>query len=431
MTAPQASPTPPASLELASVFGTAGASALAWAAAAALGPVPFPAPEEPRVAMVIAAQASITWLGLVAPRAIASPDARPRAIGWRFAWLALPLACLLAPRAALVVDGCAGWLVTCWHWLIGRAVLAVLRDRVRSRAVRGGAVLLVVTVLLPSMMGATWAIVSSLLRGGVSRIVHAGARPDPGEHELRVRVEDGVSLGATLRLPDGPGPATGVLLVHGYADGRRRLAPWARVLSSHGLASLRVTLRAHGDSDGTLVSFADRERHDVTAAARALLAQEGVRDDCFVALGNSMGGGALIAAAPELASVGARALIAFAPPTDYRALVGGSLPPPPLRTLASATLAGISHALGAPSPLELVPGDALDRAPSLPVLVFHSPSDRTVGYAQSRALAERHPRVRLVELAPVSHGATPEEVATHHLDTMLEAIREACPSQAP
>jgi dienelactone hydrolase len=423
-------PAPSASLELASLFATALASALVWAAAAALGPEPFPAPQEPRVALVIAAQAALTWLGLVAPRALVRPDARIAAIGWRFGWLVLPSACLLAPRTALAVDACAGWMVTAWHFLIGRTVLALVRERARSRAARVGATLLVATMLVPSMMGVTWAIVSSLLRGGVSRIVHAGVRPDRGERELRVQVEDGVALGATLRVPEATAPATGVLLVHGYADGRRRLAPWARVLGSHGLASLRVTLRAHGDSGGTLVSFADRERHDVVAAARTLIASEGVRADCFVALGNSMGGGALIAAAPALDSLGAGGLVVFAPPSDYRALVGGSLPAAePFHAISAATLAAISHALGTPSPLELVPRDALSSAPNLPILAFHSPSDRTVPYAQSLALREGHERVRLVTLASVSHGGTPEEVAARHLDEVLTFVAEACPAR--
>ncbi|GAB4209142.1 MAG: hypothetical protein OHK0013_28240 [Sandaracinaceae bacterium] len=379
--------------------------------------------------MVIAAQASVAWLGLVASRASHAPDARvlARTIGWRFVWLVLPLACLLAPRNALVVDACAGWLLSAWHWLIGRAIVVTARDGTRPRWARGGAVLLVVLLLVPSMMGATWGVVSSLLRGGVSRIVHASVRPDPGEREVRVHVEDGVELGATLRLPDAPGAATGVLLVHGYADGRRRMAPWARSLASHGFASLRVTLRAHGDSGGTIVTFAHRERRDVIAAARTLLAQEGVRPGCIAAIGNSMGGGALIAAAPELAQAGTRAVIAFGPPTDYRALVARSLPPAPIRTHAAALLTSISHALGTPSPLELVPREALADAPALSVLVFHSPTDRTVPFEQSLALTDAHPQVQLVTLPPVTHGATPEVVAEHHLATVLDAIRTACP----
>jgi alpha-beta hydrolase superfamily lysophospholipase len=429
MTAPAPPPRSSAARELASLAATALASVAAWALFASLGPVPFPAPQEPRVAVVIAAQASIAWLGLVAPRASHAPDARARAhtIGWRFVWLVLPLACLIAPRTALVVDACAGWLVSTWHWLIGRTIVVTVRDATRAWWARGGAVLLVSVMLVPSMMGATWGIVSSLLRGGVSRIVHAGVRPDPGEREVRVHVEDGVELGATLRLPDASEPATGVLLVHGYADGRRRMAPWARLLAAHGFASLRVTLRAHGDSGGTIVSFADRERHDVVAAARALQAEDGVRAGCVVAIGNSMGGGALIAAAPELARAGTGAVIAFGPPTDYHTLIGNSLPPAPIRTHAAARLAAISHALGAPSPLELVPREALADARALPVLVFHSPDDRTVPIAQSHALVEAHPEVHLVTLAPVSHGATPEEVAAHHLDTVLDALRAGCP----
>ncbi len=107
-------------------------------------------------------------------------------------------------------------------------------------------------------------------------------------------------LGATLELPDGPGPFPGVVLVSGsgpldrdtrhkklHIDVSRQLAA---ALRDAGIASLRFDKRGVGDSelDWRAAGLTDNA-DDLAAAVDALRARPEVREDAVVVVGHSEG----------------------------------------------------------------------------------------------------------------------------------------------
>lgn len=131
---------------------------------------------------------------------------------------------------------------------------------------------------------------------------HAPNRP------VRIRTDDGLVLAGSWL----PGPhldAPVVVLAHGFAASRRKpaYAFLADVLAGH-VHVLSIDLRGHGDSPGEC-TFGDAERHDVTAAVRAVR-DAGHRQ--VVAVGLSMGGTAVLHAVAEGAEV--EAVVAISTP---------------------------------------------------------------------------------------------------------------------
>jgi alpha-beta hydrolase superfamily lysophospholipase len=207
-----------------------------------------------------------------------------------------------------------------------------------------------------------------------------------------VHTPDGLALEATYW----PGTIDrAVLLVHGLHDGRDRMLGWARALSARGAHVLAFDQRAHGASDGVLVTFADREPGDLVAAADRLLELSQLGGEHLRVLGVSMGGGAALAAMPELTARGLRRAVLCAPASDYEALVGGHLPSGALGAPARFVVRTVSRALGHREPLALRPSEGLDaalrRAPDLRLVVVHGTADRTIPPALTRALEASHP----------------------------------------
>ncbi len=90
-------------------------------------------------------------------------------------------------------------------------------------------------------------------------------------------------------------PNRGVLvLVHGQGANRSSMLPTAEILARHGYDSLLIDLRAHGLSEGDMVTYGYEEVYDVVAAFEYLLSRGDVHPDRIGALGRSMGGAAVI-----------------------------------------------------------------------------------------------------------------------------------------
>ncbi|NDJ77958.1 MAG: alpha/beta fold hydrolase [Chloroflexi bacterium] len=84
-----------------------------------------------------------------------------------------------------------------------------------------------------------------------------------------------------------------IILLHGFGGNRQDLLPEAAVLANAGYGVLLFDLRAHGESDGSLVTFGQRERWDLAAAVDFVLMQPGVDAERLGAVGFSMGGATL------------------------------------------------------------------------------------------------------------------------------------------
>jgi len=96
----------------------------------------------------------------------------------------------------------------------------------------------------------------------VERSLHPQREPEPpapawaGLQPVRLLAADGVHLGAWY-VPSAGGGA--VLLVHGLGQTRAALLPEARALLDAGLGVLLLELRDHGDSEGTVSTWGDRD----------------------------------------------------------------------------------------------------------------------------------------------------------------------------
>jgi pimeloyl-ACP methyl ester carboxylesterase len=106
----------------------------------------------------------------------------------------------------------------------------------------------------------------------------------PGLSDVALRTSDGLRLGAWY-APGRNGAA--VVLVHGWGRNRATMVPEAAELVRRGCAVLLYDARAHGESDGDLCTWGDREPADMAAAVDYLAAQPGVR--AVGALGFSLG----------------------------------------------------------------------------------------------------------------------------------------------
>jgi predicted acyl esterase len=131
----------------------------------------------------------------------------------------------------------------------------------------------------------------------------AAAPAHASSTEVSLQMDDGVSLAATLYVPDGTPPAGGwpaVMLFHGLAGTRASVAPIAQgFLVNQGYAVLAYDARGHGASGGLVTLDGPRELADLREAFRWFTARADVSDTQIGAMGLSLGGGAVLRAAVE------------------------------------------------------------------------------------------------------------------------------------
>jgi pimeloyl-ACP methyl ester carboxylesterase len=134
----------------------------------------------------------------------------------------------------------------------------------------------------------------------------AAAGPACADERVDVTAMDGVQLIGELAGTAGPG----VVLVHGARSDRRRWAAVARALVARGYRVLRIDLRGHGESGGTVdLAAADR---DVEGAYRYVLGRK-IRPVFLV--GEGVGGSAVLVVASRV-PVAAVATLGRQPASD-------------------------------------------------------------------------------------------------------------------
>lgn len=144
----------------------------------------------------------------------------------------------------------------------------------------------------------------SLVALSIALACALGAAPAyAGSSEQPLLMDDGVTLAATLYIPDGTPPAggwPGVMLFHGLGGTRASVAPIATgFLVNQGYAVLAYDARGHGASGGVVTLDGPREMADVRAAFAWFTGLPTVSDTQIGALGISLGGGAVLRAAVE------------------------------------------------------------------------------------------------------------------------------------
>lgn len=339
--------------------------------------------------------------------------------------LALPaFAALAIPRSWLPVSYLTA--ITLYSGL--EATVYATRSAARLGASSASGVLVGAMAALPSLFlwsAALLVLFNAQLLMTPARIAHSSPSRAAGERALTIDTDDGFRLGATYTPGDDGAP--GVVLAHGVADGRTRLAPWASRLAGLGYHVVRFDFRAHGQSEGAVCSYGQREASDVHAAVRALRSIAGVDRDRVAVVGASMGGGSVLAAAPRLE---VRALVLLAPASRYPALVHERLGwLGPIERPLLATSGRIARAMGQTPLTEWTPAHGL-RQTDAPTLVVHGTADRTIPLALSEQLLEESARVELLRLDGVGHDELPAAVladpeAWSHVRAFLE--RELSP----
>lgn len=232
----------------------------------------------------------------------------------------------------------------------------------------------------------------------------------------------GAILAARLDLPDGP-VRTAAIMAHCFTCSKdiaaaRRIAGR---LASAGIAVLRFDFTGLGHSQGEFAStnfssnVADLRCAAGWMAVRGLPAQ--------ILIGHSLGGAAILKAAPDLPAT--RAVVTIGAPADpahVAANFGGKLDEIRRNGSARVTLAGRSFQIRQDF-LDDIAGASLDAALPLldaALLVLHAPRDTVVGIDNAARIftAARHPK-SFVSLDEADHLLTRDADAEYAASVIL------------
>jgi putative redox protein len=234
---------------------------------------------------------------------------------------------------------------------------------------------------------------------------------------------DGQILAARLDLPDGPVRAY-ALFAHCFSCSKDVLAAsrTAQGLARHGIAVLRFDFTGLGASEGEFANtnFSSNIA-DLVAAAGYLRAEYAAPQ---LLVGHSLGGAAVLAAAAAVPET--RAVATIAAPSDPHHVTG--LFGPHLDAIAEhgearVRLAGREFTIRRQFIEDVAEHRLLEKvhALNLPLLVMHSPLDRTVAPADAMQIFEaaRHPK-SFVSLDSADHLLSRREDA-HYVAGVIAA----------
>jgi pimeloyl-ACP methyl ester carboxylesterase len=119
----------------------------------------------------------------------------------------------------------------------------------------------------------------------------------PGAQDVRLTTSDGLTLGAWLVPPRGPGPYAVVLVAGGNAGNRADRAPLAAALAEAGMAVLLVDYRGYGGNPGSPSEAGLAQ--DIRAAHRFLTEGLQVPAERLIYFGESLGAAVVTELATE------------------------------------------------------------------------------------------------------------------------------------
>ncbi len=206
----------------------------------------------------------------------------------------------------------------------------------------------------------------------------------------------GQTLSGRLELPDGP-PRAFAIFAHCFTCSKNIAAAGriGRALAARGIAVLRFDFTGLGNSEGDFANTTFSSNiEDLVAAADRL---REVHRAPTLLVGHSLGGAAVLAAAPRISEV--RAIATLAAPSDLEHLehlLGDGLADLKPDEAIEVVLGGQRFRIGAGFVVDLKRHPLTESLPNLgrALLVFHSPTDEVVGIDHARRLFEaaRHPK---------------------------------------
>jgi uncharacterized OsmC-like protein/alpha/beta superfamily hydrolase len=207
----------------------------------------------------------------------------------------------------------------------------------------------------------------------------------------------GQLLAARLEIPDDEQPIAYAIFAHCFTCSKNLKAAVniCRAMSSRRIAVLRFDFTGLGESEGDFAATTfSSEVGDLVAAAR-FLEKEYAAPGLLV--GHSLGGAAVLAAAPQIPSVQAIATIA-APydPAHLRRLLGETAEEIDRRGEATAHIGGREFTIGKGllDDLEAQQPEEILRNLKAALLILHSPMDQVVGIDNATNIFRRarHPK---------------------------------------
>ncbi|WP_340643787.1 alpha/beta hydrolase [Phenylobacterium sp.] len=206
------------------------------------------------------------------------------------------------------------------------------------------------------------------------------------------------------------GPVRGwAVFAHCFTCGKASLAATrvSRALAASGIGVLRFDFTGLGESDGRFGGGLSADTQDVVSAARAMQ-REGMSPQLLV--GHSFGGAAVLAAASDVSSVKAVAVIGAPFAADHVLThLGPSLSDAAPGTRVPVTISGRKFELGADFVRDVCSQDQAARIADLKraLLVLHAPTDEVVSIDSATAIfgAARHPK-SFVSLDDADHLLT-------------------------
>jgi len=217
---------------------------------------------------------------------------------------------------------------------------------------------------------------------------------------VTIRSRDGLTLSARYyHQADGVPTA---ICFHGYrGTSIRDFCGGGQLCLSHGHNLLLVDQRAHGESEGRVITFGIRERFDCLDWIR-WAEEQGA--PAILLYGISMGGATVLMAAGEELPPTVRAVIADSPYSSPEAIIAKvsrdrRLPP----VLAMPLIRTAARVLGSFSLTECTAADAV-RNTDLPILIIHGEDDRFVPCEMSAEIAAANPAIRRCTFPGAGHG---------------------------
>jgi len=245
----------------------------------------------------------------------------------------------------------------------------------------------------------------------------------PSEH-VRFRGGFGDELAARVDLPEGE--ALGyALFAHCFTCGKDlRAAGWiCRTLAEHGIGVLRFDFTGVGESGGDFAATTFSSNLEDLRAAIRFMTASGRSPGLLV--GHSLGGAAVLAAGGEFAEV--RAVATIAAPADtahFKEKLLAAVPQLAWEEEAEITLGGRRHRIRRHliEDLDLHPLPQRIAALGKPLLVLHSPADRTVAWGEAERIvaAAAQPR-SLVSLDRADHLLMADERDARWVGHLLAA----------